>query len=434
MYEEKLKRLIDCKTLSSEIESKVFKEFHNILKDLFPNVFSKCEIENFDGSLLIKCIGKEHNHPMMFMNHQDIVEANGNWDTDPFNATIKDNKLYGRGTLDTKGGLFCMLEAIEQLLSEGFVPNNDIYFESGCNEETSGSGANRIVTELEKRNIRFSFLLDEGGMMVNSPIPIAKGKFAMIGMGEKGCVDLKFTVHSNGGHASTPPKNSPLVVLSKFMVEVEKKNLFRIKMNDTTAEMFRVMASRSKGFVRLLLGHPRLFKPLIELIVPKLSPTTNALFRTTLAFTMAKGSEGINVLPQEAFVTGNMRFSHHQGRESSLKEVRRIADKYGIEVEVLDPGIESTVTDYRNSSYKFLCNAVNKFYKDVTPLPYICNGTDDARFFTRISNDCLRFVPFFVDDQQLSSIHGLNENVNISDLEPAVEFYKYLMKEGNFNE
>ena len=52
-------------------------------------------------------------------------------------------------------------------------------------------------------------------------------------------------------------------------------------------------------------------------------------------FTTAKGSDGLNVLPQEAYVTGNMRLIHHQAAPESFEAVRRVADKYAIETEVL---------------------------------------------------------------------------------------------------
>ena len=80
---------------------------------------------------------------------------------------------------------------------------------------------------LQQRGIRFAFVLDEGGMILPEPIGGAKGDFAMVGLGEKGCADLKFIARSGGGHASTPGKNTPLVRLGKFMAAAEKKPLNR---------------------------------------------------------------------------------------------------------------------------------------------------------------------------------------------------------------
>lgn len=68
--------------------------------------------------------------------HSDIVPAGDGWDTDPFTLTLKEGKLYGRGTTDDKGPTLCCLYAMKQLKDEGFKPKKKIRFIIGCNEET----------------------------------------------------------------------------------------------------------------------------------------------------------------------------------------------------------------------------------------------------------------------------------------------------------
>lgn len=68
--------------------------------------------------------------------HADIVPAGDGWETDPFTLTLKDGKLFGRGTTDDKGPTLCALYAMKQLKDEGFVPKKKIRFILGCNEET----------------------------------------------------------------------------------------------------------------------------------------------------------------------------------------------------------------------------------------------------------------------------------------------------------
>lgn len=423
--------MIKCETISDYdyIDEAKFQKFHELLKKLFPNIFAVCEVEYFSGSLLIKWSGKNSDKkPVLFMNHHDVVEANGGWKHEPFGAEVSDGKLWGRGTLDNKGGLFGMLQAADELVAEGFTPECDIYFETACTEETTGIGADTISKELEKRNIRFDFVLDEGGMIVEEPIAGVKGFFAMVGMGEKGCADLKFIARSNGGHASTPGKNTPLVRLGKFMAAVERSNIFVSEMSPTIKEMLTRFAPSMSGVLQKVCSNTDLFKPLIEKVVPSVSPVAGALFKTTLAFTTAQGSEGLNVLPQEAYVTGNMRFSHHQGGKDSIEAVRKIAKKYDIEVEVIDPGFESSISDFHSKAFKLVEDAVTSIYPDVKTVPYIMTAASDCRYFSRNSKNCLRFLPFKINDQQLSSIHGYDENVDIKALAPAVDFYKFMMK------
>lgn len=406
-----------------------FYEFHELLKKLFPSLFAVVEIEDFDGSLLLRWKGKNPDAmPVMLMNHMDVVEAHGDWSHEPFCGEVFDGSLWGRGTLDNKGGLWGMLQAADDLAAEGFVPEADIYFESACTEEVGGEGAMEISETLLKRGLRFSMILDEGGMIVDEPIGGAKGKFAMVGMGEKGVAELKFIARGNGGHASTPEKNTPLVRLGKFMAAADSQKIFKAELSSVIEEMFSRIAPSIDGALGKVLANAGKFKSVIIKIMPKVSATANALLRTTIAFTMAHGSEGRNVIPAEAWVVGNLRISHHEGYESSLAAIKKLAAKYDIETEVLTPCYESSLSDFRTDAFKQIEDAVTAAFGDVKTVPYIMTGASDCRFMCRLSDNCFRFVPFIINEQQLESVHGLDENVDISTLDPAVEFYKHLIK------
>lgn len=433
-YSLELSKLIQIETISDneQTDGKKFEDFREALKAMFPNIFGVCEYEEFHGGFLMRWKGSGSEKPILLMNHHDVVTASGKWQYAPFSGTIAEGKVWGRGTLDTKGGLWAMLRAADELAADGYVPARDIYFESASTEETDGVGAETIAKTLAERKIHFDTVLDEGGMMIYDPIGGADGTFAMVGMAEKGCADIKFVARSNGGHASTPGKNTPLVRLGKFMAAAEKANIFEVKIPETIGEMFRRIAPTMGGPLKLVFGHPKLFAPLIKAVVPKVSATAGAMMRTTVAFTMANGSDGLNVLPQEAWVTGNMRFSHHQGGEASIAAICKLAAKYDIKTEIIDPGFSSGVTSFNSNAFKRVENAVNDIFPDVIALPYIMTGASDSRFFTEISNGVVRFVPFLIDDAQLASIHGIDENVDVSCLAPAVDFYKHIITEGNY--
>ena len=431
-YAEILSKLIKVETISSRENCDItkFLEFHKVLRETFPNFFNTVECEEFNGSLLLKWNGTDPSlKPIMLMNHHDVVEASGDWTHSAFSGEIADGRVWGRGTLDTKGGLAMMLQAAEELIKEGFIPKRDTYFVSSCNEEIDGAGCDAISRALKERNMKFYFVLDEGGMIKYDPIGGAEGTFAMIGVGEKGCVDLKFVAKSNGGHASAPGKNTPLVRLSKFMIEAEKAECFEVKMSDTVKETLSRFAPTMSGVMKLACGNVNALEPVLKKVMPMISPSGAALLRTTLAFTMSKGSDGTNVIPQEAWVVGNMRVSHHQGKKASIDAIAEIAKRYDVETIITDDGIESRIADYRGEAFKFIEKAVNTIFPEYKPVPYVMNAATDSRYFDMVCDNCLRFVPFLIDDQQLDSIHGIDENVDISTLAPAVDFYKYVIQE-----
>lgn len=403
--------------------------FRRLLRELFPSLYRCCEETEFADGFVLRWAGRDPGKaPVLFMNHHDVVEASGSWKHDPFSGFIGEDRIWGRGTLDDKGGLFAMLRSGEELVREGFVPGRDIWFASTCTEETTGEGAAGIARWFEEKGIFFEMSFDEGGMILTEPIGGAKGTFAMVGVGEKGCADLRFTARSAGGHASTPERDGSLVRLGKFMAAADRNRIFPSELSPAVCEMFRRFAP-SMGPAGLLLRHPERIRFLLRRLVPSISPAAAALVRTTLAFTMAQGSGGANVLPSEAWVHGNMRYSHHQGREDSFEAVRKLAAKYGVETEVLDPGFPSPLTDHNGSAFCLIEKTLGEVFPGVTAAPYVMTGASDSRFFAGVCAQCIRFLPFHISDEQLESIHGPDENLDLSALVPAVSFYRHLMKE-----
>ena len=108
---------------------KIWNYYHKTLEELFPNVHKNCEKHVFNGSLLFKWTGKSSENPILLMSHQDVVEANGVWEKEPFSGEIDEKgRVWGRGTVDTKASLFCIFEAVEELLKEGYVKAGDPLF------------------------------------------------------------------------------------------------------------------------------------------------------------------------------------------------------------------------------------------------------------------------------------------------------------------
>lgn len=420
---------VDTTSYEDQTDKTAFYRFHELLKEKFPHIFSVVEYEDFSGSFLLKWKGEGALAPILLMNHHDVVEASGDWHYPPFSGEIAEGKIWGRGTLDDKGGLWAMLQAADELAMEGFIPKRDIYFMSTCTEEQTGIGADTISSELKKRGIRFEMVLDEGGMIVSEPLAGAVGTYAMVGVGEKGCVNLKFTARSVGGHGSTPPSNTPLVRLGRFMAEVDNGRQFKSRVSPTVCTMFNRISRGMKGPVKLLLKNAKLFSGLLSVVVPKISATAGAMLKTTIAFTMCSGSSETNVLPDSAWVVGDMRYSHHQGSQDSIRVITEIAKKYDVETEIICPAFDSPISDTESYAFKTVEKAISRIFPHTITTPYIMTGASDSRYLSRVCDNCIRFSPFIIDNEQLESVHAVNENLDLSCLAPAVDFYRLIITE-----
>lgn len=429
-YGKLLARMVQHETISSRFDQDVnkFLSFHAILENIFPNVHKTCEKHVFDGSLLFKWSGTGKQDPILLMSHQDVVEATGTWEHEPFSGDIDETgRVWGRGTVDTKASLFCFLEAVEELIAEGFTPPCDVYLASSCTEEWSGGGAPATVAYLKEQGVHLSFLIDEGGMIIEEPIAGVKGIYGMVGVVEKGYGDLRFTARGKGGHASAPGKNTPLIRLGKFMSETEKHYPFTSKFSPTVEEMFKRVTPNMNFGMKLVFANMWLFKPLLKKLLPIISPAAGAMLRTTLAFTMAKGADGLNVLPQEAYVTGNMRYIPHQPNDESIAIITKLAEKFNIETEVIYQDPPCPVVDFNSDAFHLIEEAAGEIYPGVGICPYVMTGGTDAKYYSDICDNCLRFAPLYIDQQQYQSIHGLNENIFQGALPLGVDFYKTIL-------
>ncbi len=428
-YVNKLSEMVQYETISKrgEDNTEKFRGFHKVLEKLFPTVHEKLEKTEIDGNLLFKWKGKTSEKPILIMSHQDVVEATGEWIHPPFSGDVADGKVWGRGTSDTKCTVMAFLQAAEELLKAGYTPDCDVYIASSCTEEIGGDGAPKIVDYLEKQGVKLFLVCDEGGGIIQDPIAGVKGNFAMVGVFEKGYGDVKFIAKSTGGHASAPPKNTPIARLSKFIAHVEKKNPFKVEFMPEVEAMFAKLAPYAGFGLRLIFGNMWLFKPLMKKLLPMISSQAAAMLQTTIAFTMAEGSNGYNVIPQEASVCANMRFIPHQPTDESLEIITNVAKKFNVETEVIYRGYPSPSVDIHGEAFKMVEDAINECFPGVGCSPYVVTGATDARFYSKICDSCVRFAPVIYGPEQMKGMHGLNENIECNTLQGAVDFYKKII-------
>ncbi len=431
LYSRKLSRMIQCETVSHRGQPEVekFRGFHKVLEELFPTVFAACEKVDIDGNLLLKWPGKSSENPILLMSHMDVVPAEGQWTHEPFSGDIADGLVWGRGAGDTKCSVMAFYQAVEELLAQGYVPSCDVYLASSCTEEIGGDGAPKLAAWLKEHGIHLAMLCDEGGGIINDPIPGVPGNFAMIGVFEKGYGDVKFVARSSGGHASAPGKNTPIPRLAGFISQVEKHNPFRVEFSQQVEAMFTRLAPYASSFgLRLVMSNLWLFKPVLKKVMPAISAQAAAMLQTTIAFTMQQGSDGYNVLPQEASICANLRFIPHQGTDESLAILEELAKKHGLEMEVLYRGYPSPAVDINGAPFKLTERTIHEIFPGIGVSPYVVTGGTDARFYKDVCDHCIRFSPMVYGPKQMAGMHGLDETIACNALQGAVDYYKAIIR------
>ncbi len=429
---DNLCELVRCKTVSykdSSLEDdEEFSRLIDMLPTLYPKVFEICTFFMFpDRGLLFKWQGKKHDSPAVMMAHYDVVPVNENaWDKPAFEAIIEDGVIWGRGTLDTKVTFNAILSAANTLIEKGFVPENDIYFAFSGGEEVNGMGAVHIVDYFEKNNIKLAFVLDEGGAVVENVFPGVKAPCGLIGIAEKGMMNVQYTALSQGGHASAPKPGSPLVALSRAVCAIED-HPFKSHITPPVAKLFDSLGRHSTFLYRMIFANLWLFAPVLDILCKKSGGELNALMRTTVAFTKSCGSSAENVIPPEASIVSNIRLNPCDTVDSALKYLKKTVGNDKIDIKVLygmDPS-RISVTDC--NEYEKVADAVSSTWGGCLTAPYLMVQCSDSRHYGRISDKVYRFSAMDLTSDERATIHGNNERIRIETALHAVEFYIRLM-------
>ena len=430
---DRLASLIRCKTVSyrdhSLEDDAEFQRLVDSLPSLYPNVFASCEFRQLpDRALLFRWKGKNVGDVAVMMAHYDVVPVNEDlWDVPAFEGVIKDGRLWGRGTLDTKVTFNGVLFAADHLIAEGFVPENDIYFAFSGGEEINGPGASRIVDYFEENGIVPSFVIDEGGAVVENVFPGVKQACGLIGIAEKGMMDVKYTVKSNGGHASAPKPNAPVDRLSKACVNMTS-NPFKPHLTAPVAEMFDTLGRYSTLLYRVIFSNIKIFLPVLDLICKKKGGELNALMRTTVAFTQMQGSSASNVIPPEASLVSNIRLNPADNMESALEYIKKTVGDDKVEITCLHGSNPSRISRTDTEGYDKVAESIASTWKGCIVSPYLMVQCSDSCHWGRISDRVYRFSAMDLTSEERSTIHGNNESIRLDAIGRSVEFYIRLMK------
>jgi carboxypeptidase PM20D1 len=378
--------------------------------------------------LLFHWRGRGDRDPVVLMAHYDVVpavEADG-WSFPPFEGRIHDGSVHGRGTLDDKGPLLVLLEAVENLLADGFSPARDVYLSFGGNEESHGAAAAAIADRFRERGITPWLVLDEGGAVVDAPLPFVKVPAAMVGVGEKGVLTLRLSARGEGGHASAPPTVTPTARIAHALHRLSPNpspSGCRARCAPCSRHSCRTPAAARSCCCGLLIALPWV----TARVFSRLGGEPAALVHTTVAATMLDGGTAANVLPARAMATLNLRIAVGETVESATAHVRRVIRDPQVAVEVVEGSDPSPESRTDNAPFAAITSAVAEAYPEATTAPYLMMAATDSRWFHRFSPAVYRFAPLAMTAAQRAAIHGVDESVTIDSLERGERFHRALI-------
>ncbi|MGB4291920.1 MAG: M20 family peptidase [Bacteroidales bacterium] len=415
------------------VDTSAFQGYIGFIRRKYPLVDSLLHREVFNKfSLLYRWDGRDSSLlPVILMAHYDVVPPgdSAGWERGPFSGFNDGIFIWGRGTLDDKAAMISILEAVERLLSEEFVPERTIYLSFGHDEEISGeNGARAIAAYLEEKGVKAEYVLDEGMAVTVGMVPMIKEPVALVGTSEKGYLSVRLTAEMSGGHSSTPEKESALTVIAKAVDALAAKQM-KPRLAGPVNDFIRYIGPEMPVFARVIFANKWLFKPLL-LSIYSGSASGNALVRTTTAPTIIQAGIKDNVIPTMAEAVVNFRILPGESSADVLEHIRKVIDDPRVIIEPLKDFINEPApfspTDA--AGFQVIFKTLRQVYPEAYVAPTLTLSATDSRHFSVITDNIYRFAPIRVTAEDMARVHGLNERTKIEDYLRGIGFYYMLIK------
>ncbi len=434
-----LSQLIQIKSISleeiTEADPKPFLDVHQWIEKTYPLLSSHLKREKINTcSLLYTWQGTDPTlSPVLFNAHLDVVPVEEStlpaWKVNPFEGVIREGFVWGRGAIDMKSQAIGLLEAVENLIQNGFSPKRTIYLAFGHDEEVMGfNGSQKIVEHLKNRGVQLAALLDEGGLISAGSIPGVNDPFALIGVSEKGYLTLKLTASGKPGHSSQPPRQTAVGILARAIALLDDQPLPpRLEFFLPTLKKIGYLLPFGLQFV---IANSWLFKGILIKNL-ETSSQMNAMIRTTHAATMINGGIKDNVLPASVSAKINFRLLPGDSIDSVIQYVYKVIKDPRVEVKVdaANGGWEaSNVSPIDNPAYLSLDLVSRQVFDNVAVAPFIFLAATDSRHYQAICKNIYKFSPFMLTTEEQQGMHGVNERISQKSLVNMAAFYMRIMR------
>ncbi|MBR2880200.1 MAG: M20/M25/M40 family metallo-hydrolase [Oscillospiraceae bacterium] len=410
---ERFRELLKIKTISGKEEYKgELESFLPKLRELYPDVFAAAEWERVgDYGILLRWRGRESGKkPVVLMAHQDVVDCREEkWSHPPFAAEIHEGAVWARGSVDTKCIIAALMETAEELILKGFIPQRDIYFAFGADEEIFGGTMPKIVSTLAKRGVQPLFVLDEGGaLLTEMPMGIDKS-FAMVAVAEKAYGSLRIVMGNKDGKTA-PERISEAV-------NIIKKHPMKSQLAPAVREMLRRLAPYAKPVLRPVLKNISFFAAAVKKVMDG-SADTRPMIQSNIVF------DKVKALPDEnrAEATFRLKLNPWDSFEDVQKHVAALLDADAeILVDIKSEG--APISSWDTNEFRYIEACVKKVFGAQTS-PFVLDGGTDGRHFAPICDKIYRFGAFNMSTAMRGSVHHENERMPVSSFLEGIKFYR----------
>lgn len=305
---------------------------------------------------------------LLFNGHLDTVPPGDiEWDHGPFSGKVVDNKIYGRGTADMKGGLVAALMALKAVKKAGWKLKGDFIYTGTAGEETDSIGAVKFV--------------EDGGLEGVGAIIIGEPSSNGINIAEKGAFWVEITTYGKTAHGAFPEKGVNAVVNMNLLLSELINYKFKYEENET-------------------LGHP------------------------TMNISTINGGVKTNVVPDKCSITIDMRTVPGIDHKDIIEDFKAIINKLSSQIDGFKADIKilndrpAVETKGDNPFVKLAEDVVKEEFNRDVKGQGVNFYTDASVFLPAKQIPCI-----FVGPGDSHMAHQPNEFITIDSLMESIQFY-----------
>jgi acetylornithine deacetylase/succinyl-diaminopimelate desuccinylase-like protein len=420
---ELLQRLIQFNTVNPPGNEQAAQEF---LRELLEGAGFECELLSaVEGrpNQVARLKGRSDGPTLCLLGHVDTVLADpDDWSVDPWSGELRDDCVWGRGALDMKSQVAAEVAAAIALAEEGWRPEaGELKLVLTADEEAGAEYGAKWLCEQQPDKVRCDLVVNEGA---GELLEYDGRRIYPVCVAEKGVFRFTLSTHGRAGHASIPRIGDNALTKMAGVLDALREPMPAYELSPEPEALMRAMGVDTRD---LEAGVKQVVEQ-DERVAVLLEP----MLGVTLAPTMIRASEKINVIPARAELGVDCRVPPELGEEHALKRIHQVLGDDGYDVE-----FRETVVGNRSPIDTPLMDRIRSFVEREDPgaevAAMVLPGFSDSRWFRDAFPDCTAYGFFPQNKMDLFEaaplIHGADERIPVADLGLAAAFYADLAVE-----
>lgn len=373
------------------------------------------------ASLIARIRGDGSARPLLLMAHTDVVGVEAaKWTVPPFAGEVRDGYVYGRGAIDDKGMLACLLHAmvlVRRAVAAGApLPRRDLILLATADEEAGGTFGIDWVMANRRSLVDAEFALNEGGRIrVVGGMPL----YAAVQCAEKVPHNVIVTARGPGGHASVPHPGNAIARLAAALTRIGA-HVEPLQLSEVTRGFLGALGSvwpdgaQRAAMADIASGDPAREARGADAL--RAVPALDALLRNGISPTLVSGGTRANVIPTEAQATLNIRTLPGERIEAVVERLRLAVADDAVTFHVKASGDDAPASPVDSPMYRAIADSVAELDPRVITVPYLSTGATDSAVLRLAGIPCYGILPFPLTQEDEDRMHGHDERVSLESL------------------